>query len=309
MNEVGRIADLIYNDLVARGKAEHTARQWKIWMLRFEQACGEKDTYTREDVVKFIGEERKRGYCQNTINTNLRPVALLAKIQGWDYPKLSMKKVKDSDVSRPIFETEDVLKLIKVGREVLNSRELALLALSTTYGLRREEMCNTSEPVITDGHITISAVKGSMKTTHLIPEEIADYIKDFRADSTSYATMAFASIIKKTGIKVDKGFGWHSIRRSLATELMMVEISGLNVLRFMRWSEGVLTGDLGMLRLYAKKEQGRIDTEVFRVHPFLGAWSDNEREAVPVSETNMTAVSLNDEEVRVLTGLVKRLNL
>ena len=304
---MGRIANLIYNDLIARGKAEHTARQWMIWMLRFEVACGEKDEYTREDVVKFIGEERKRGYCQNTINTNLRPVKLLSTIQGWDYPKLSMKKVQDSDVSRPILEPEDVVKMIKVGREVLDRRELALLALATTYGLRREEMCNTSEPVITDGHITISAIKGSMKTTHLIPEEIADYIKDFRADSTSYATMAFASIVKKTGVEVDKGFGWHAIRRSLATELMMVEISGLNVLRFMRWSEGVLTGDLGMLRLYAKKEQGRIDSEVFRVHPFLGAWTDKEREAGPVNEVNMTAVSLTDEEIRVLKDLVSRL--
>lgn len=304
---MGRIADLIYNDLVARGKDEHTAKQWRTWMWRFEKVCGEKDSYTREDVLNYVAGERKRGYCQNTINTNLRPVRLLADLQGWDYPKLNMKKVRVADISRPIFERKVVEDMIRIGRGVLNAREMAMLALSTTYGLRREEMCCPDEPEISEGKIGIHTIKGGEPITQLIPDEIEVYLRDFRAGSISDATQTFTSIIKKTGIVVGKGYGWHSIRRSLATELMLEKISGLNVVRFMRWSDSLMTKEFGMLSIYAHREQGLIDSQIFEVHPFLAGWSDKPRTASPVSKANMTAVDLTDEEIRVLAKVLDKL--
>lgn len=307
---MGKIADMIFDDLVARGKGLHTANQWRVWMVRFELACGVKERYEREDVIRFLGEERKRGYCQNTINTHEKPVKLLASIQGWDYPKLSMRKVKDSEVNRPIFEREEVEVMIRVGRKVLSGRELAYLALATTYGLRREEMCSGSEPEISEGKIIIHPVKGGDEVTQLIPFEINGYLKGYSPCSVSEATQMFRRILKKSGLKVGKGYGWHSIRRALATELMMEEISGLNVVRFMRWSEGAIKGEMKMLRLYAKKDQGRVDREVFRVHPFLPCWSDDKREEKPVEEVNGLAkfisdAGLSEEEVKLLVKLVK----
>ncbi len=313
---MGKIADMIFDDLVARGKALHTANQWKVCMLHFEEACGVKERYEREDVIKFFGEERKRGYCQNTINAHAKVVKLLASIQGWKYPELSMRKVKDSEVSRPVFEREELEALIRVGRKVLESRELAYLALATTYGLRREEMCQGSELGVSEGSIIIHPVKGGDEVTQLIPVEIKDYLKGYSPCSVSEATQMFRRILVKTGIKTSSRYGWHSIRRALATELMMAEISGLNVVRFMRWSEGSMRGEMEMLRLYARKDQSRIDREIFKVHPFLPCWSnevDRVSEAVPVSEANMPAVSIGAEELKVMifdgvNELVRRLN-
>ena len=53
--------------------------------------------------------------------------------------------------------------MIRRGKEVLSSRELAYLALSTTYGLRREELSSLGR---IDGKVTVDTVKGGPVTTH-----------------------------------------------------------------------------------------------------------------------------------------------
>ena len=75
------------------------------------------------------------------------------------------------------------------------------------------------------------------------------------------------------GFEVGDGYGWHSIRRSLATELVNTDIATIKVLRFMRWSDASMKKELGMLALYAKREQELIDKSVFSVHPFLESWA------------------------------------
>ena len=54
----------------------------------------------------------------------------------------------------------------------------------------------------------------------------------------------------------------------------------MNVLRFMRWSEASIRGELGMLAIYARRDQERIDKEVFMMHPFLGFWGSSELKQV-----------------------------
>lgn len=52
--------------------------------------------------------------------------------------------------------------------------------------------------------------------------------------------------------------------------------SALNILRFMRWSDASLKGEFGMLVIYARCEQDKIDRSIFEVHPFLSAWSSSQ---------------------------------
>jgi hypothetical protein len=143
--EVGKMASLaekVYMDLVARGKDIETARRWRNWTARFEVCCGSKSKYERDDVIRYLSYLRERGYRQSSIDVMLRPVKLLAQVQGWNFPRLAMPKVRDSDISRPMLSHEEVSQMIKRGKEVLSERELAYLALSTTYGMRREELGN-----------------------------------------------------------------------------------------------------------------------------------------------------------------------
>jgi len=68
-------------------------------------------------------------------------------------------------------------------------------------------------------------------------------------------TRVFQNIMRKVGLQVDRGYGWHSIRRALATELVLRDISTLNIVRFMRWSDAGVKREFGTLAIYARREQ------------------------------------------------------
>lgn len=276
--EMGRIANMVYEDLVARGRRMKTARQWRGWIERFEKVAGVKDKYDRGDVIKYLAYCRELGVGQNSINTMLRPVKLLAQIQEWErgFPKLAMPRVKVTDIKRPELSYEEIVKMIKVGKRVLDGRRLAFLALSTTYGLRREEIVNLSKDGLIDSDsLRIETLKGGPATTHRIPCEIKRFLAGFENTDTRYMSRIFNSICYRVGVRKKRGsgYGWHSIRRRLATELITRGLPSLTVVRYMRWSDAWMKGELGMLGIYVKKEQGTIDEEVFKVHPFIEYWN------------------------------------
>jgi len=243
---------------------------------RFEACCGVKDSYHRADVVKFIAELRQQGMKQSSINSRLKALGSLCQIQNWHggFPRLAMPKVKDSEVSRPVFTANEVVHIISRAKEVCNERELAFLAAASVYGLRREEI-GTLE--VCDGHVKVHTAKDGEVAFQIIPDAIKDYMKGYRACSdVRYMTRVFQSVMSKVGLEVNRGYGWHSIRRALATELALREVSALNIVRFMRWSDAGVKGELGMLVIYARCEQDKIDKSIFEVHPFLSAWSSSQ---------------------------------
>jgi hypothetical protein len=269
-------SQLVYHDLIARGRQVDTARRWRALVQRFEACCGVKDSYDRADVVKFIAELRQEGMKQNSINARLKALRLLCQIQNWDggFPRLAMPKVKNSEVNRPLFTTDQVVHIISRAREVCSERELSFLAAASIYGLRREEV-GTLE--VSDGHVKVHTAKNGEATFQMIPDAIKDYMKGYRGcKDVRYMTRVFQRIMSKVGLEVDRGYGWHSIRRALATELALRDVSALNIVRFMRWSDTSVKGEFGMLTTYARCEQQKIDRSIFEVHPFLCAWSSSQ---------------------------------
>ena len=257
---------------MARGKSVFTARQWRSKVGEFIRCCGEKDNYDRADVIKFLAQLREAGWKQSSIEVMMRPLKLLAQIQKWPegFPRLSMRKVSSDEVNRPIMSFHEVRTFIERGREVLTDRELSVLALSTIYGLRREELCTAEVGV---DKVKINTAKGGRVVTHLVPEEIKSYIVGYTHSDIYYMTKMFHRMVGKVGISLPgKAFGWHSIRRALVTELVARDVSLLSIIRFMRWSDATLKGEFGMVSLYTVRSQAEIDRSVFAVHPFLSAW-------------------------------------
>lgn len=279
-------AEMVYEDLIARGKQEYTAIEWRRYVKKFEDICGVKDVYDRGDVVKFLAELRKQGYKQNSINTIVRPVKLLAQIQGWDYPSMKMPRVKAGDISRKAYGVEEIGNLIRRAKETCSDRQLAYLAVASVYGCRREEV---GTAVIDGDYIVIKTVKGGDTVRQLIPDEIKPYLVHYeKRTDVRNMTRTFHQICKNVGVQNgESGFGWHSIRRALATELVITDVSALNILRFMRWSDASLKGEFGMLIIYAKRNQEAIDEAVFKVHPFLKYWRDggDNEESIDVDES------------------------
>jgi hypothetical protein len=267
-------SQLVYHDLIARGRQVETAKRWRSLVQRFEACCGVKDSYDRADVVKFIAELRQEGMKQNSINARLKALRLLCQIQNWDggFPRLAMPKVKNSEVNRPLFTTDQVVHIISRAREVCSERELSFLAAASVYGLRREEV-GTLE--VSDGHIKVHTAKDGEVAFQIIPDAVKDYMKGYRGcRDVRYMTRVFQNIMSKVGLELDRGYGWHSIRRALATELALRGVSALNILRFMRWSDTSLKGEFGMLVIYARCERDKIDRSIFEVHPFLAVWAE-----------------------------------
>ena len=88
-------------------------------------------------------------------------------------------------------------------------------------------------------------------------------------------SLVFRRIIEKVAMALpEQNCGWHAIRRALATELLYRDVRLINVVRFMRWSDGSMRSEFGMLAIYGKRKQEEVDRSVFRVHPFLPAWSE-----------------------------------
>ncbi len=166
VQKMATVAEKVYMDLVARGKDIETAKRWRHLTMKFEVYCGTKSEYARDDVIRYLCCLREQGYRQSSIDVMVRPLKLLAQIQAWTFPRLAMPKVRDGDVRRPMFSHDEVCQMIRRGKEVLSAREVAYLALSTTYGLRREELSGLGR---IDGKVTVDTVKGGPVTTHVVP--------------------------------------------------------------------------------------------------------------------------------------------
>ncbi|MBA7544530.1 hypothetical protein ES705_36889 [subsurface metagenome] len=268
------LRELVYNELMGLGKTEAAAKEWGAVAAEFELVCGQKGSYTRADVMTFLIHLRKRGLLQSTIEKDLKAIKVVARVQGWQFPKLPLRRMNPDEVRRTIFAKETVGSLITLGRQGLLSRvELCYLALATTYGLRRIEMVKLNPSHFPDEHhLVVDTAKGGRRTIHLIPPQIAPYLAHFRHYEPDSLTHLFHRIARKSGLSTEAGYGWHSIRRSLATELSLTRVSTLNVLRFMRWSETSIQREFGELPIYAKRDQERIDREIFQSHPFLPYW-------------------------------------
>lgn len=283
------LRELIYNDLMARGKTEAVAKEWAAVVAEFELICGQKKKYTRADITAFLAHLRKRGILQSTIDKDLKAIKLLAEIQHWgagpkgeDFPKLSLRRVSPDEIRRTILSKDTIGSIITLGKQqLLSDTELCFLALATTYGLRRVEMVRLKPANFPDEHhLIVDTAKGGRKTIHLIPPQITPHLAYFRHYEADSLTHMFHRIAGKAGLDTGAGYGWHSIRRSLATELILSDASALNVLRFMRWADASTRGEMGMLAIYAKKDQERIDEEIFKMHPFLPYWGLKEESAI-----------------------------
>ena len=106
-----------------------------------------------------------------------------------------MPRVKDSEVNRLIFTTDQVVHIITKAKEFCNELELSFLAAASVYGLRREEV-GTLE--VNDGVVKVNTVKGGDATFQIIPDAIKDYMKGYRAcRDVRYMTRVFQRIMSK----------------------------------------------------------------------------------------------------------------
>jgi len=251
-------------------------------------AEGKIDKETIEGYLKHLSGVHK--YNDGTINFIFRVIRTMFSRNNidWPYNRGDSPSIRESSITAPALHPELIKKMIRTVKDTGEPDEKAFLALSTTYGLRRVEMIGLKDIDIRlkDKTIHIATAKHGRERTHIIPEAILPYLKQY---TFSNAMSEFAllgvwyRIEYRVGLKHTHRVGWHSIRRTLNTMLGKV-VSQDSRKGFMRWKQRT-SSDMGF-RYSAQTfigEEGEttevvgealtVDQEVFAVHPFLDAWS------------------------------------
>jgi len=261
--------------LLTRRNTKETLSVYKSAINRFLRFIKEKESPDEWDLRRFFDHLEKEHFSRSYQRTSWYALKkyFKAKELPWpldnsDYPQLDKSAIK-----KPTLSKRQVTQMIQVVKLHGEKDEKILLALTSTYGLRRSEFCSLKEKHINRSSHTlyVQTKKGGESRYHLIPSVIQPYIYPWNFDnriSISGATVIFNAILAKAGIEKEQGMGIHALRRGLATELSSTNLPPMRIYDFLRWKNR----SLGMLTEYDNPNFRETDRLIFTKHPFLKVW-------------------------------------
>jgi integrase len=250
------------------------------------------DKLDKESINAYIKKLKRQGRAPGTLNFAFRVIRRLFMVNGleWPFRRGEAPPIGQREEDKPALAPEIIKMMIAAAKNgKLNDDESCFLALSTVYGLRREEMCDL-KPVDFDfkhNNVFVTTIKMGRQRYHLIPEEIKPYLEkhDFSKHYTDTAmSQMFWRIINKSGLESFKSekLGWHAIRRALITLLHQAGLDPFTVHQFMRWkgAERELAMDtryhathfVGLEGTKVVALEAQSDKDVFKKHPLLKFW-------------------------------------
>jgi len=250
--------------------------------------------YTRDSVLGYLDElKTKQGYGDSSIRFVFSIIRTLFARNNLDWPfrRGEAPQVRESNINAPALEPDVIIEMIDLVKTEGTPDERFYLSLSTTYGVRREELLELgSEDINLAGKtIYIHTLKHGRERTHVIPDEIVPMLKEhkFNAISEFKLLELWYRIEYNVGLKHIDGVGFHSIRRTLNT-LLLDELPETVVMSFLRWKQR--TSSVMPYRYSAQRFVGKegvttrvigefkdVDARVFQVHPFLQYWQGGKR--------------------------------
>jgi len=238
------------------------------------------------DLHRYFAEQRHNGIGEGTLTSTYTVLKKLYSANRWPWPLGREDRPEPpKEPQTPAFRPEQVEELILNCGEYSDA-ERFYLALSTTYGMRREELARVKRKDIREGKILVRTAKKGPQRWHLIPAEIMPAVRGYRVKEHQVRAMSamFQRICRKGLGQRMPGYGWHSIRRTLLTLLPMeLAKKGMDpslAAHYLRWSRrtiGVAFFGTAMAGVYARPEildwdEHGIDRLIFEVHPFLKVW-------------------------------------
>jgi len=247
---------------------------------------------TEIDLRRFFMEREKDGISASTRRLQFIQLSKLFEANSWGWPFTKDDRPIDEETpSAPAFSATEVMQII-ANRANYTRQENFYLVLSVTYGLRREEISRITARDIKADTITISVAKMKKKVIREqpIPEQIKPVLAAWkpRTRKTGAISYCFHKIMVKSGLGDRKGWGFHSLRRTMFTMLMVnLAKEGYQpswAADYLRWSKksiGMTFMGASMAGIYAHPEvlsddRMQVDRICQRldIHPFLAAYSD-----------------------------------
>ena len=272
-----------------RERAKGTIDSYLLTATSYFRFAGKDNIPGEEGLRKYFVMRRKEGINERTLRKEFVQLKKLWVSNHWDWPftRDDMPHPKEA-ASAPAFTLEEIATLIRA-KDEYSKAESFYLAVSTTWGPRREEILNIKRKDYDSEVITIRLAKrktGEKLIRHIIPEEIKPILFNYhpRLKTAVSLSYAFQAILLKSGLGRMEGYGFHSVRRSLRTLLeWSLAKEGLPlslVADFMGWSpsaKGIVYGGAAMLGVYSHPEilssdPLGIDKLVLKHHPFLSFW-------------------------------------
>lgn len=287
------IAESTKNKLLAKYADNLAHSENKNHYLRYaKDFLDTAEGLTRASIEQHLAGLRKKRYRPGTVNFAFRVIRRLFAVNklDWEFRQGESPTIGQRDEYRPQLSSRIIEMMIVAAKSgKLFSDEQCFLALSTIYGLRREEIANLSPKDIDlkSGAIYVATVKSGRERYHLIPQEIQPYLEthDF---NKRYAVATVSQMFKRILAKAGAGelrklrLGWHSIRRPVLEGLVNNGVNVLAARAFLRWKGAA--GDLAMPSRYYGNvtvdlgqtapvlEEAKGDEEIFEKHPFLPFW-------------------------------------
>lgn len=247
----------------ARPYPSHTITQYRRVSEKFLHSVD--GIPTSEDVKRFVAEYPSPGGKKFVFS--VLKVLFFSSRWPWEFRKSPFLAERRKS---PALSYDEVAQLI-ASRNLLDERDNAYIALSTTYGFRRGELARLSSANFNDGRITVQALKRNLLRVHRIPDEIEDIVLGYRFAplSDSYLSKIFQRIFRRLGMEHKWGYGWHSVRHALVDELRR-QVSDRAITTFMGWQTTPLEpGVSRMVDVYSRPVPEEAEGVVFSNHPFL----------------------------------------
>lgn len=272
-----------------RERARGTIDSYLLTATSYFRFAGKDNIPGEEGLRKYFVKRRKEGINERTLRKEFVHLKKLYLSNHWNWPftRDDMPQPKEA-ATAPAFTLEEIATLIQA-RDEYSKAESFYLAVSTTWGPRREEILNIKRRDYDSEVITIRLAKrrtGGKLIRHIIPDEIKPILFNYhpRLKTAVSLSYAFQAILLKSGLGKRQGYGFHSVRRSLRTLLEWnLAKEGLPlslVADFMGWSpaaKGMVYGGAAMLGVYSHPEilssdPLGIDKLLLKHHPFLPYW-------------------------------------
>jgi len=277
------------------GSNERTTKQFVTIISQFYTFSG--GDFTKRAVVNYIKKLAKDGYSPGTNKLHYRVLKRGFEIAGkldssieWPFSKRAPAEIETLMASIPweesenkiAFSAEEIKQLVDAAKEdKLGGAATALVALSTTYGLRRIEMADLDSESLNlkTKRLRVFTKHGSKLREHIIPDEIIDYLRDYRPLRSEFKlSEIFHDIERASGLPERYGTGWHSIRRGLVNNLIGVELDMpvqkalVYIYDFMRWKKSI---SFQMIGTYFTEKPEIVDEAILKAHPFLKFWNND----------------------------------
>ena len=269
-------------------RAPTTIKTYLETANRFLTLLGDAKVPTPSDFRRYFTYRREHQISERTLRKEFFHLKKLALANGWDWSFVAEDTpYSEEEPFAPALMPNEIEALIKAQHLFLKS-ECFYLAVSTTWGCRREELSRIKKRDYDTESILIRTAKHGPRVRHLIPDVLKPIFEAYRLKqhTTTGLSIMFHRICRKAGVEVEKGYSFHSIRRTLRTllEWGLAEnrLPLSLVADYQGWSKttkGIVYGGAPMLGIYAHPEvlssdPFATDRLIYPVHPFLPWWEE-----------------------------------